>query len=177
MNRLALAFAALALAPAMLLWRLGRLQLAESSQYQEARDRQTRSFVPVHTRRGSLWSADGRLLATGADVPSIYADPAAVRDLDAAAAWAAARAGGDVDDWRRRLSEPRRFVWVSRHDLRETGEMPEGFAVITEVRRIYPQGAAGSALVGFTDIDGVGREGVERSYHALLTERARRLGE
>lgn len=174
MNRLAPAFALLALAPAAMLWRLGRLQLVDSAQYREARDRQTRSFVPMAARRGSIWSIDGRLLATGADVPSIYADPAAIEDLDAAAEWAAARAGGDAAEWRRKLAEPRRFVWIVRHDAREPGPMPKGFGVITEVRRVYPQGAAGSALVGFTDIDGVGREGVERAYDALLAERARR---
>lgn len=174
MNRFAPAFAVLALAPAAMLWRLGRLQLTDAERYREARDRQTNSYVDVAVRRGSIWSSDGRLLAAGADVPSIFVDPAAVEDREAAAQWAAARTGGDVVEWRRRLAEPRRFVWVSRHDTRELGTPPKGFGVVTEVRRTYPQGAAGSALVGFTDIDGVGREGVERAYETLLSSRARR---
>jgi cell division protein FtsI/penicillin-binding protein 2 len=182
MKRPTLAFGTLAAGLAFLLAWLARLQLVQGDEHRRERARRTQSFVDLRPARGSIYSADGSLLAASLEVSSIFADPLRLEDPQAAARWAAGAFGGDPAEWKRRFTpftDPelpeRRFVWVKRHETRAWDRLPKGIATIVEYRRQYPYGPAASALLGFADIDGRGQEGVERTFEAELQDRPRRI--
>lgn len=175
-SRRDLALGSLALAFGGLVWRLGRLQLAEGDRHHDARERQSSSYIDLRPARGLLRSREGELLAASVEAPSVFADPARITDLPAAAAWCAAAFGDTPARWREYLARPRRFVWVQRLAGRVPTPLPAGLGIVPEYRRLYPQGSAAAALLGFADIDGRGREGIERSYDGLLRGHGGRAG-
>jgi len=61
----------------------------------------------------------------------------------------------------------RRVDWQVEQQLRPRN-LP-GVEFTREARRSYPQSVAAGSIVGFTNIDGVGQEGIERSLDSLLS--------
>jgi len=131
--------------------------------------------------RADIVDRNGVLLATSLPSASLYADPKLVLDPQRAARrLVAVLPRLDEATLARKLAEPRRFVWIDR------GLTPEevyrvnalgipGLAFETEQRRIYPAGRLTAHVVGFTDVDGRGLAGVERSQEARLTGSAEPL--
>jgi cell division protein FtsI (penicillin-binding protein 3) len=72
-----------------------------------------------------------------------------------------------------KLLQKKPFVWIERHlspakaaAIRE--RKLEGLDFLTESRREYPRGSLACQVVGFTNIDGLGQLGIERSYQDQL---------
>jgi len=124
--------------------------------------------------RGDIVDRNGMVLATDLPIASLYADPALI--LDPAEAVEQLReifpeldAVWLLDEF----SSDKRFVWLKRgltptqtYEVNRLG-IP-GFAFMHETRRFYPHGNLTAHLVGYTNIDGRGLAGLERSYdHSL----------
>lgn len=119
----------------------------------------------------------GRLVATDVALPSLFADPSQIVDLDETIEQLAATLGQGEADLRRLLADrSRRFVWIRRgltpadaqrvHDL----GLP-GLGFRSEPKRIYPGGQLTGHVVGHVDVDNRGRAGIERHLDdTLLTE-------
>lgn len=126
--------------------------------------------------RPDIVDRHGRLLASDVGLPSLYADPQRILDLDEAVEkLAVALPGLDAAELRRALADrSRRFAWVARgltprqaQRVHELG-LP-GFAFRTELKRVYPQGALAGHLIGAVNVDNKGIAGLER----LLDETGR----
>lgn len=124
---------------------------------------------PTETERADIVDRSGTLLATSLPTPSLYANPKQIPDAaDAARRLAPILVGSSEADLRARLSEDRSFVWVRRqltprqqHDIIRLG-IP-GLEFQRDERRIYPQGPLVAHVVGFSGIDHVGLQGVEKT--------------
>lgn len=67
-----------------------------------------------------------------------------------------------------------KFIYLARQITPEIGEYIKklklpGIFLIEKSKRYYPSGKMASQLIGMTDIDGVGIEGIEKSFNTLLT--------
>jgi cell division protein FtsI (penicillin-binding protein 3) len=67
-----------------------------------------------------------------------------------------------------------RFVYLKRWIVPEVAERIadlkiKGIAFETEFKRYYPEGEVAAHIVGFTDIEDRGQEGVEHGWNAVLT--------
>ncbi|XBC44035.1 MAG: penicillin-binding transpeptidase domain-containing protein [Buchnera aphidicola (Floraphis choui)] len=67
-----------------------------------------------------------------------------------------------------------RFTYLARKVSPEIGEYIKtlhlpGIYIIEDFQRYYPSGKLISQLIGLTDIDGIGIEGVEKSFNTILT--------
>jgi cell division protein FtsI (penicillin-binding protein 3) len=134
--------------------------------------------LEVPAVRGRIFDRNGEALAVSTPVKSVWAIPEdatfAGRDLDRlAAALGVARA-----ELRARLADRGRdFVYLKRQVPPETAErvaalrLP-GIHQSREYRRYYPAGEAMAHVLGFTDVDDVGREGIELAYQEHLAGRA-----
>ena len=118
----------------------------------------------------------GRLLATDVGIPSLYADPQLILDLDEAVEkLSKALPELDAAELRKSLADTgRRFVWVARHltplqaqYVHDLG-LP-GLAFRTELKRAYPLGSLAGHLIGTVNTDNKGLAGIER----LLDETGR----
>ncbi|MGB1272113.1 MAG: peptidoglycan D,D-transpeptidase FtsI family protein, partial [Endozoicomonas sp.] len=119
---------------------------------------------------------NGDPLAVSTPVVTLWAMPDEL--LGARKRWPElARALGKQEDWLARkvsAAQGREFVYLRRQMTPEAGAKVKalrvpGVQVKHEQRRYYPAAEVTSHLVGFTDIDEVGQEGMELAYNDWLS--------
>lgn len=129
-----------------------------------------------NSRRGRILDRNGEVLASSLGMMSLYADPQLISDKDQTAR-DLAQVFPDLDYAAayQKLNQGGRFAWIARGVLPaqqqavfEIGEPGLGFQ--KEDRRIYPQGSLVSHLLGYTNVDGAGLSGLERSHERTLTK-------
>ncbi len=153
----------------------GELQDYSLANANNANIEKTQDVKAIAARRGDIYDRNGFLLATTLKVPSVFVDPSLVID-----------AGGllnglssifpdmNKDKVAKILRAKNRFGWIARsitpkqqQEILNLGDPSLGF--VYEYKRIYPQGDLFAHLVGYTDRDGLGLSGVERSYDDILS--------
>ncbi|MBI1340322.1 penicillin-binding protein 2 [bacterium] len=135
-----------------------------------------RAVVAQAQVRADIVDRNGDLLATSLPAFSLAADPRAVWDAaDVAAALGTVLPDIDIAATTERLADrTRHFVWIERGLSPRQRQLVfglglEGLFFVEETRRVYPRGRLLGHLLGFTNIDGEGVEGLERAYDRSLT--------
>lgn len=135
----------------------------------------TQEVNAIASRRGDVYDRHGFLLATTLKTPSLFVDPSLVLNADALVSELAAIFPDlDREDSLGMMQANNRFGWL-QHNITpeqqqrvlELGNPALEFKY--EYKRVYPQGALFSHLVGYTDRDGLGLSGIERSYDDILS--------
>lgn len=160
----------------VVLGRCWAIQYRDVSRYQDMALRQQRKIIKQQARRGMIVDRSGRVLALSLKVPSVWADPKLIEDRPAAAAELAAALNLDENRLYRQLEAKahRRFMWIEREIADEQARKVRdidrrGVVLDYEFKRDYPMGILAMHIMGFTDIDGRGQEGIERTYNEYLT--------
>ena len=170
-----LVLAALVACAGALLWRAADLQLNRSEFLKrEGRARFLRTVtVPAH--RGKIEDRNGVALAVSTPVESVWANPGEV-DTGSREWRSLMRVLGlDAVRTTRMLGERsgREFVYLKRHlPPLEAGRVravsPHGVYLQREYRRYYPAAELMGHVLGFTDVDDRGQEGVELAFDDTL---------
>jgi cell division protein FtsI (penicillin-binding protein 3) len=150
-----------------------QLQIHEHEELARLARSQYLNDVTIPARRGQIYDRNSKPLAISVDVPSVYANPPMVTDPRAAARALAPLLGLELDAVYQRLASERYFAWLKRQVAPEVAAKVRGLGlagigITQESRRFYPNRELGSHLLGFTDIDGHGIEGLERSLDDVL---------
>ena len=133
---------------------------------------------PVH--RGLITDRNGQQLAVSVPVRAVWADPKKIADgagFSDQRRWHALAEvlGLDVDKLVARLSDPtKRFVYLQRQVSPAMADYVEqlnldGIYLRDESRRYYPAGEVSAHVIGFTNVDDQGIEGIEKLYNTWLT--------
>ncbi len=131
-------------------------------------------YIAPASLRGDIRDRSGILIATSLPTQSLYADPGDIFDAEEAAQKLSEVlpniTPGEV---RVKLSQGGRFAWIARnltpeqvYTVNRLG-LP-GFGFRTEERRIYPFGPIFAHVLGYTDVDGRGIAGAERTFEKTL---------
>lgn len=169
--------ALLVLALIGLVIRLAQLQGLSSPELRDQARRQQARSEPLAARPGDIVDARDKLLATSIEVYSLYADPKEISDPARAAAALAHALGLDESQLAARLSHDnqKRFVWVKRRlsddevrRVQALGLPRDWVGFRKEFLRCYPQNGMAGHVIGLRDIDGVGRDGIERAFDREL---------
>jgi cell division protein FtsI/penicillin-binding protein 2 len=145
--------------------------------------RQLDDTQEVAAERGEIRDANGILLATSVELQSIFATPNAI-DLPRQTAWQLASILGldpvalgdemakhDPWMWVDRRVDPQKAERIKELDL-------EGIGMLPETKRVYPvKGASpnttiAAQVLGFVNVDGEGRAGIEYAEDSLLAGQA-----
>ena len=128
-------------------------------------------------QRSRIQDRRGRILADNVYRKAAYADPKKIQDLEATLQGLAEIFPTlDMDDLRRRLSNKNRsFVYIKRgltpKEEQAVWNLGEpGLEFLAEQHRVYPKGNLTAHVVGFNDIDTVGRAGVEAYFDPSLQQ-------
>jgi len=168
-------FLGLFIALLVLLGRLFFLQVISYPFFKERAAKQHDHIVRLIPERGTIYDRNRQELAVSLPVSSLYAVPRKIDsgDKEKLASFLAPVLDLDKSFLLERLNKDKYFVWLKRHVsaeeaevIRKTGVKELGF--IEEKRRFYPKGCLASHLMGFTDIDGNGLEGLEFHYDGYL---------
>ena len=175
--RLMLVGGAMALCGAALVVRAVDLQLVDNAFYQQKADARFLREVPIPTSRGMITDRNGEPLAVSSPVESLYANPQELADNPAAIERLAEATGLPLDYLTRYVSQrkDKEFMYVPRHRRVNPAVAQKIMALRIpgvfsqrEFRRFYPQGEAVSHVLGFTNIDDQGQEGVELAFDEWL---------
>ena len=134
--------------------------------------------LELPANRGRILDRNGLILASSVPSPSIWALPEEV-DLDEAQRASLAKLLElPLAELNKKLAdEDKSFVWLKRHVEPERAKQiaEAGFKGIyqrTEFKRQYPEGEAAAHVVGFTNVEDKGQEGIELLYNSTLLGRA-----
>jgi cell division protein FtsI (penicillin-binding protein 3) len=122
----------------------------------------------IATARPDILDRNGEVLATDVRVPSLYAEPRRLIDMDEAAELLTADLPDiDASELRDRLSSKRGFVWLKRDITPEQQRaihrqgLP-GIGFLNENKRDYPSANEASHILGHVNIDNQGIAGMEK---------------
>ncbi|WP_226702253.1 peptidoglycan D,D-transpeptidase FtsI family protein [Microbulbifer elongatus] len=130
--------------------------------------------------RGSILDRNGELLAVSTPVQTIWANPQLLKEASAEELRALASAlGTPPARLAKRLEKYRNkgFMYLRRHMTPERANNVlaldlAGVYSKKEYRRFYPAGEVTAQLLGFTNIDDLGQEGLELAYEQSLAGEA-----
>ena len=160
----------------VLLGRAVVVQIIDSAFFlRQGEARYARSLV-LPASRGRIVDRNGLILAASVPMPSLWASP---KDLDADAAkrrQLAKLLGMTPKELADRLDDNPNFVWLRRQvdeqvakDVLALGM--QGVLQLREYRRKYPEGEAAAHVVGFTNVEDRGQEGIELAFQQELAGR------
>jgi len=173
--------AIVALIYAGLLARSAYIQIIEPDMLKKQGDMRSLRTAAKTVQRGSIVDRNGDELAISVPVETVWADPKIIMDKNALSMvehWQALAdvLGQNVNKLTTRVvrNSKKRFVYLERkispamaNYIREL-KIP-GIHLRKESKRFYPTGEISAHVVGFTNVDDKGIEGVERVYDQLLT--------
>lgn len=165
-------FASVALA---LIWRVFDLQLSDREFLQEHGDARYLRVVETEAHRGMITDRHGEPLAISTPVSSVWVNPSTL--IHHRKRWPELEnLLGMSHDQLTTLVIPRRrreFLYLKRQvspdvaELVSKAEIP-GVGLLNEYRRFYPGVEIAAHLLGFTNVDDRGQEGIELSFDSTL---------
>ena len=164
-----------------LIARVAWLQIIEPDPLVKEEDMRSVRVVATPNTRGMITDRNGHPLAVSVPVEAIWADPKTVLakgGVSVSERWQALaqELNMPLDQLSGRIQQTpnARFIYLARQVEPDVAEYIQrlklpGIAIKEESRRFYPSGDVAANLVGFTNIDDQGIEGVEKSFNALLS--------
>jgi cell division protein FtsI (penicillin-binding protein 3) len=158
-----------------LLARAVYLQVIDQEFLEKQGDARILRVAKLSANRGMILDRNGEALAVSTPVDTVWADPRKLAEvpqdfprlakaLDRDPQWLARRVTSNLD---------REFVFLARHmrpsDAAKVKALDiPGVDTLREYRRYYPAGEVTGHLLGFTNVDDVGQEGLELAYDQWL---------
>jgi cell division protein FtsI (penicillin-binding protein 3) len=163
-----------------LIIRTAWIQVIAPDRLRQEGDMRSLRIASDPSSRGMITDRNGEKLAVSVPVQAVWADPKEIYEGDGlknTAAWMALAdvLGLDMRKLTASVADPkRRFVYLQRQITPSVADyitklnLP-GVHLRRETRRYYPTGEISAHIVGNTNIDGQGIEGVERTFNQWLT--------
>ncbi|UGB46110.1 penicillin-binding protein 2 [Frateuria edaphi] len=175
-KRMLLVVGVLSLASLGLVARAFDLQVMRKQFYQDQGDARFLREVKIPVSRGTIFDRNGEPLAVSTPVMSIWANPPQVLESADRIPDLAAALGVDAGELKERLAQraDREFVYLRRQMPPEAAEAVldldiPGINAQREYRRYYPSGEVTAHVLGFTNIDDHGQEGLELAFDDWLS--------
>jgi cell division protein FtsI (penicillin-binding protein 3) len=166
---------ALALCGVALVARAVYLQVIDQDFLEKQGDARILRTAKLSANRGMVLDRNGEALAVSTPVDTIWADPRKLaqvpqefprlaKALDRDPQWLARRVTSSLD---------REFIYLVRHMRPQDAAKVKalgipGVETMREYRRYYPAGEVTGHLLGFTNVDDVGQEGLELAFDQWL---------
>ncbi|MCC5879810.1 MAG: peptidoglycan glycosyltransferase FtsI [Idiomarina sp.] len=163
-----------------LIGRAAWIQVLEPDRLRHEGDLRTVRVAHDEVQRGNITDRNGHELAVSVPVQTIWADPMRMHENEGMADMRRWQALAEVfqtpvETLIARVEDPsRRFVYLKRMvtpavaDYVRQLNIP-GVYLKNESRRFYPTGETNAHLLGITNIDGQGIDGIEAVYDGMLT--------
>ena len=150
------------------------LQLFKQDFFERLAQGQHYKVVQIEGKRGNIFDTRGRIMATGVNFYSIFADPSSISEVNEILEPLVSNLGLSRKFLKSRLEKKKKFVWLKRRVSWEIKEnikslKLKGIGFIREEKRLYPQNDLAASILGITNIDNQGLEGLELYYNKYLS--------
>lgn len=170
--------AALALAFVGLSGRAAYVQVIDNDFFQRQGEVRYARTLELPANRGRVLDRNGLILATSVVAQSIWAIPEDVDKNEAKLVQLAKLLDMPLKELNKRLAhEDKTFVWVKRQVDAPVAQAIaaldiKGIYQRREYKREYPEGESAAHVVGFTNVEDRGQEGVELAFDKALSGKA-----
>jgi len=163
----------------LLMWvflvtKLFSIQVLHYQEYRQYGEDQHQRRRTLFAQRGDIYDRDGTKLVFNLPVKSYYVHPSEVQDPQRLSTLFGQLLNCSSRSIRKNLSRHPSFVWIARKlspvecQLVESWNL-SGIYEQDEIQRYYPGRALACQVLGFTNIDNKGLEGVELQYDEILS--------
>ncbi len=173
--RFRVVIALLAVMVGAICWRIIDLQVVDRDFLKGQGDARSLRHIPIPAHRGLITDRNGEPLAVSTPVTTLWANPKEMQVAKDRWPQLAAVMGQNPQQLIERLTQQanKEFIYLVRGLTPEQGQQVLDLKVpgvygMEEFRRFYPAGDVTAHMVGFTDLDDHGREGVELAYDEWL---------
>lgn len=161
----------------LLIGRAVTIQIVNNDFYLEQGEKRYAHELELPASRGRITDRHGALLATSVSVPSVWAIPKDVQATREQIRQLAKLLALPAAELEKKLTDPNaRFAWLKRQIDEPVWQQVQALGIkgiyqTREYRRKYPEGEAAAHLVGFTDVEDHGQEGIELAFQKDLQGR------
>ena len=153
--------------------RLFQIQIVDGAEYQQKAMEQWTRDVPVPSKRGIIYDRNGKELATNAPAYEIYVRPVEVEEKETTAQTLAEILNMDKEDLLEKVSAKKDTVIIKKKVDSDTVKILrekniKGLIFVDDSKRFYPQSNFASYILGFTNYDNQGQDGVEATFEKYL---------
>ncbi|HWT15154.1 MAG TPA: penicillin-binding protein 2 [Patescibacteria group bacterium] len=173
--RLTVVLVALGLCAFALVARAFQMQVMKREFYQDQGDARFLRDIEVPASRGTITDRNGEPLAISTPMVSLWLHPETLLEDPTRVARLAQAMKLDATVLGARIRErkSREFMYLARHQPPDQAERVLALKIPgvhgqREYRRFYPGGEVFAHVLGVTDVDDAGQEGLELAYDALL---------
>lgn len=157
-----------------LILRLGNIQILRNHELKKGALEQWSKSISIRPKRGTIYDRRGKKLATSVNSFTVWATPADVKKSKEASKGISDVLGLEEDEVYKKLVSKQRSEkikqWITRDEANELKKLKlRGITIVEDSKRYYPNGSFASYVLGFTDIDNNGLEGIEYIYNETLT--------
>ncbi|MDY3331118.1 MAG: penicillin-binding protein 2 [Pelistega sp.] len=139
-------------------------------------DNRYEARIPLHAERGRIIDRNGEFLATSVPASSVWVVPEQLLRASAESRTALANELGETLkslDAKLNANKSKPFLFLKRQIALDVSDRVralkiKGVNIDAESKRLYPQGSLMSHIVGFTNIENNGIEGLEKQYNKTL---------
>lgn len=159
-----------------LIFRLGYLQIVRGEELKKGALEQWTKGITIKSKRGIIYDRKGQKLAVSISASTVWASPADVKTGDPEKTAKEVARVLDMDERlvyekiTKNIRTERIKQWVSREEAIELRKLKlPGIEIVDDNKRYYPYGNFASYILGFTNIDNKGLDGIESTYDKYLT--------
>ncbi|MBM4212195.1 MAG: penicillin-binding protein 2 [Gammaproteobacteria bacterium] len=159
----------------LLIWKASTLQFVESEFLRGQGDERFTRVASIVAHRGSVSDRSGEPLAVSTPVDSVWVNPKELTLANEQIPNLARAINREPDELARFVTTKleRKFLYVARHlqpaDAAKVRALDiPGVHLTREYRRYYPAAEVTGHVIGFTDVDDAGQEGLELAFDHWL---------
>lgn len=154
------------------------IQVLSNDFYQKQGEVRFARTLELPANRGRIIDRNGLILASSVAASSVWAIPEDVVLTKSEALRLAKLLDLSVSELNKKLAEnDKTFVWLKRQVDDSIGKQIaamdlQGVYLRKDYKRQYPEGEAAAHVVGFTNVEDIGQEGIELAFNKDLSGRA-----
>ena len=153
--------------------RLFFIQFFRSDYLTSIAKKQHNQLVELEPRRGAIYDCNLKAQAFNMSMDSLYAVPNVIKNKENVINQLQPILWLGRSYFQERLNRKKSFIWLARKLNPESSEAIKklnikGLGFMKETKRIYPNSYLASHIIGFSGMDNIGLEGIERGFNKYL---------
>ncbi len=175
-KRLVFVFVMVSIVVFALIIRLGYIQIVTGEELKKGALEQWTKGIEIKSKRGIIYDRNGKKLAISVSSYTVWASPA---DIDAKNIKDTAKKVAEVLDMdeeviyekiTKKQSSVKIKQWITKEEAKKLRNLKlSGIEIVDDNKRFYPYEDFASYILGFTNIDNDGLEGIEKVYDKYLS--------
>ncbi len=160
----------------ILIFNLVKIQIVRNHELKKGALEQWTKSIAIRPKRGIIYDRRGKKLAVSVNASTVWATTDYIDEKDARTTAKSLSDILEIDEEEiyqkliKEKSNEKIKQWISRDQSNSIKSLNlNGISIVDDNKRLYPNGNFASYVLGFTDIDNDGLDGIEYIYNDYLT--------